>query len=184
MSTRNRQPKNASMRWWRVIGVAALGLSLSACGHSMSDLEQWVAKEKAQPGGRIPPIPQVTPYQGYAYPGHTRDPFDASVLQRLYNLAHRGKVEIDPNRPRQYLEQFPLDSLKMVGTLTDKGVTYGLIQTPDGTIQRVTLGEYMGQNSGKITEVTPTSIKLREIVPDGFGGYKDQSASIAMSKEQ
>ncbi|WP_455385142.1 pilus assembly protein PilP [Acidihalobacter prosperus] len=184
MSTRNRQPKPVSMRWWRMLGVAALGLSLSACGHSMSDLEQWVAKEKAQPGGRVPPIPQVTPYQSYAYPGHTRDPFDSNVLQRLYNLAHKSNVKIDPNRPRQYLEQFPLDSLKMVGTLTDKGVTYGLIQTPDGTIQRVTVGQYMGQHSGKITEVLPTSIKLREIVPDNFGGYKDQSTSIAMSKEK
>jgi type IV pilus assembly protein PilP len=184
MSTRKRQPQYASLRWWRMFGIAALGLSLSACGHSMSDLEQWVAKEKAQPGGHVPAIPQVSPYQSYAYPGHTRDPFDTNVLQRLYNKAHRGKVEIDPNRPRQYLEQFPLDSLKMVGTLTDKGTTFGLIQVPDGAIQRVTVGQYMGQHSGKITGITPTSIKLREIVPDGFGGYKDQSASIAMSKEQ
>lgn len=146
----------------------------------MSDLEQWVAKEKAKPGGRVPPIPQIAPYKSYKYPGHTRDPFNSNVLQKLYDQAHRGTTKIDPNRPRQYLEQFPLDSLKMVGTLIDKGITYGLIETPDGSIQRVTVGNYMGQHSGKITAITPSSIKLREIVPDGFGGYKDQSTSVAM----
>lgn len=184
MATRERNPKLARVRTLRLLGITALGLSLSACGHNMSDLQQWVAKEKAQPGGHIPPIPAVTPYQSYAYPGHTRNPFDSNVLQRLYDRAHQSKVKVEPNRPRQYLEQFPLDSLKMVGTLTDKGVRYGLIQTPDGAIQRVTVGNYMGQHSGKITQVTPTSIKLREIVPDGFGGYKHQSVSIAMSQEK
>lgn len=184
MITRDRNPKFARTRALRLLGVAALGLSLSACGHNMTGLQQWVAKEKAQPGGRIPPIPQVTPYQSYTYPGHTRDPFNSSVLQRLYDLAHRSKVKVEPNRPRQYLEQFPLDSLKMVGTLTAKGVRYGLIQTPDGAIQRVTVGNYMGQHSGKITQVTSTSIKLREIVPDRFGGYKRQNVSIAMSQKK
>lgn len=185
MSTRNRQPKSTSVRWWQVLGVAALGLSLGGCGHNMSDLQRWVAKEKAQPGGRVPPIPQITPYQSYAYPGHSRNPFDSSVLQKLYNLEHRGKskIKINPNRPRQYLEQFPLDSLKMVGTLTNKGVTSALIQIPDGTVMPVKVGQYMGLHSGKITEITPTRITMREIVPNAFGGYKYQSASIAMSKK-
>ncbi|APZ44321.1 pilus assembly protein PilP [Acidihalobacter ferrooxydans] len=182
MSARKRQPNSGYKYSWRVAGIIAVAFSLSACGHNMSGLERWVAKEKAQPGGYVPPIPQVAPYQTYKYPGHTRDPFDASILQKLYDKSHRGKTEIDPNRPRQYLEQFPLDSLKMVGTLVDKGVTYGLIQTPDGLIQRVTVGNYMGLHSGKITAINPTSITLREIVPDEFGGYKTRITSIAMKQ--
>lgn len=167
----------------RPLAVVMLALILGGCSHSMSDLKQWVAEEKAKPGGRIPPIPQIPVYETFKYPGHQRDPFDSTILQKLYDQRHQSKVRIEPNRPRQYLERFPLDSLKMVGTLTDKGVTYALIQTPSGFIKPVTLGNYMGQHDGKIIEITPTRIKLREIVPDGFGGYKYKIVTMAMSKK-
>lgn len=160
----------------------ALGIGLSGCGHNMSDLRQWVAHQLAQPGGRVPPIPDVPPYKSYSYPGHTRDPFDSKILLQLYNASHRSSVKLNVHRPRQYLEQFPLDSLKMVGTLVDHGTTWALIQTPDGTIERTTVGNYMGQHDGKITAITSDSVKLQEIVPDGFGGYKKQPTSIAMSQ--
>ncbi|WP_083251080.1 pilus assembly protein PilP [Acidihalobacter yilgarnensis] len=166
----------------KLIVTVAMAAGLAGCGHNMSDLQHWVAEQIAQPGGHVPPIPDVPPYKGYNYPGHSKDPFDSKILLQIYNAAHRANVKFNPNRPRQYLEQFPLDSLKMVGTLVDHGTTWALIQTPDGTIERVKIGNYMGQHDGKITAISSDSVKLREIVPDGFGGYKEQPASIAMGQ--
>lgn len=170
------------MRAAKLVATAALAAGLAGCGHSMSDLQHWVAEQVAKPGGRVPPIPEVPPYKSYTYPGHTKSPFDSKILLELYNAAHRSNVKINPHRPRQYLEQFPLDSLKMVGTLVDHGTTWALIQTPDGTIERAKVGNYMGQHDGKITAITSDSVKLREIVPDGFGGLKEQPVSIAMGQ--
>lgn len=188
--TQHLDPGHASTQYVRaglprtakLLFTALLATSLAGCGHSMTDLHHWVAQQISKPGGPVPPIPVVPPYKSYAYPGHKKDPFDSKILLELYSARHHSNVKIDPNRPRQYLEQFPLDSLKMVGTLASHGITWALIQTPNGTVQRVTIGNYMGQHDGKITAIKSGSVILREIVPDGFGGFKKQSAAIAMSQ--
>lgn len=166
----------------KLLFMTLLGASLAGCGHNMSDLHHWVAQQLAKPGGPVQPIPAVPPYKSYAYPGHSKDPFDSKILLELYSAEHHSNVKINPNRPRQYLEHFPLESLKMVGTLVSHGTTWALIQTPNGTIQRVTIGNYMGQHDGKITAITSGSVELQEIVPDGFGGFKKQPAAIALSQ--
>ena len=161
----------------------AMTAGLAGCGHNMSGLKKWVAKQVSQPSGHVPPIPNVHPYKSFVYPGHKRNPFDSKTLVKLYDATHnKTNVKIDTHRPRQYLEQFPLDSLKMVGTLKSHGTTWALIQTPQGNIMRVKVGNYMGQHDGKITVIKASNIKLREIVPNGFGGYKKKTVSIAMSQ--
>ncbi len=164
-----------------VLGLAAL---LAGCGGDGEDLRDYVETVKRQPAGDIPPLPQVKAYEPFEYPGHRRDPFDASVVARqlLPQKKGGGGVHIDPNRPREYLERFPLDSLKMVGTLQQKGQLWALIRTPDGTVQRVGVGNYLGQNHGRIKRITETGVELVEIVPDGFGGYMERPARIALSK--
>ena len=88
----------------------------------------------------------------------------------------------DSKRNREFLEQFSLDTLKMVGTLRLGGEMYGLVQTKDGLVHRVTAGEHMGQAEGKITEITPSKISLIEIVPDGLGGYMERPAALALNE--
>ncbi len=186
MNDSNQAPNSAGQAIHtslRFLMICSLTLVLGACSHSMSDLEQWAAKEKAQPGGRIPPIPQMPVFKVYKPPVPKVNPFNADILQRLYEKQHQGSVRLETNRPKQYLENFPLDSLKLVGTLTKNGVTYALIQTPSGLIKPVTIGNYMGQHDGKIIAIMPTRIKLREIVPNGYGGYKYKIVSMAMSKK-
>jgi type IV pilus assembly protein PilP len=159
--------------------------ALTGCGSGMSDLEQYVEQTKARPGGRIEPIPEVQPHEVFVYPGHERDPFDASVIitraapQRAVSTS---TISIDPNRPQEYLENFPLDTLRMVGTMEQDGTTWALIRTPDRTIQRVTQGNYMGQNHGRITRISESGVDLTEIVPDGFGGYMERAGSVALSE--
>lgn len=166
--------------------VPLVAAALSGCGSGMSDLEQYVEQTKARPGGRIEPMPEVTPHEVFVYPGHERDPFDPAVLAPQQASQERpvsaGSVTIDANRPREYLETYPLDTLRMVGTLEQQGTQWALIRTPDRTIQRVTAGNYMGQNHGRITDISETGVDLTEIVPDGFGGYMERDTSIALSE--
>jgi len=158
-------------------------IMLLGCGHDMSDLEEYTAATKAKDYGSIEPIPQVKVYQGYIYPGHDRSPFDANVIAaKPKSISADANIQIDRNRTPEYLENFPLDTLKFVGTLTQENVLWGLVKGPDGTIQRVREGNYMGQNYGEITQISDTRIQLSEIIPDGFGGFKKHQNSVALSE--
>ncbi len=178
-------PQGRKNGWIRLLGLMlilpALALT-SGCEQDNSDLEEFIDAVKAKPATDIPPIPDIAAYQPFDYPAHQRDPFDESVLAAKLAPDHRisNNIRIDRNRPKEYLEGFPLDSLRMVGTLSQGGQLWGLIKTPDGTIQRVRVGNYMGQNHGKITQITENSIKLTEIAPDGYGGFIKRPASVAL----
>lgn len=90
-------------------------------------------------------------------------------------------VRPDSRRNREFLEQFSLDTLTMVGTLKLDGRSFGLVQTKDGLVHRVLPGQYMGQNDGKIVSIGDSKISLIEIVPDGMGGYMERPAAIGLS---
>jgi type IV pilus assembly protein PilP len=183
-------PQSKSMGTLARLGAAIAAASLLAgtlagCSSGMSDLEQYVQQTKARPGGRIEPIPEFEPHEVFVYPGHERDPFDSSVLAaRLApdRPVSTSTVTIDPNRPHEYLENYPLDTLRMVGTLDQAGSQWALIRTPDRTIQRVAVGNYLGHNHGRIGTISETGVDLTEIIPDGFGGYMERDTSIALSE--
>ena len=84
------------------------------------------------------------------------------------------------NRNKEYLEQFPLDTLSMVGTLIRGGQTYGLLQTQDGLVHRVLPGNYIGQNDGRIVSVSDSDIDVEELLPDGLGSFFKRSAAISL----
>jgi type IV pilus assembly protein PilP len=125
-------------------------------------------------------LPQVQPAPTFAYEAGTRrSPFVADAPQR--RRTGPGAVDgPDPNRPREFLEQFPLDTLRMVGTLEAGGSFFGLVQDKDGLVHRVLPGNHLGQNDGKIQRITQSSIELVEIVPDGLGGYFERPAAVAL----
>ena len=85
-------------------------------------------------------------------------------------------------RNREFLEGFSLDTLKMVGTFKVGNNFYGLVQSKDGLVHKVQPGNYMGQNDGKVTEITGSKISLVEIIPDGLGGYIERPASLALAR--
>ena len=95
-------------------------------------------------------------------------------------LSGASSVRPDSHRPREFLEQYSLDTLKMVGTLDMGGVNYGLVLAGDGRVHRVLIGNHMGQNDGVITAISPARIALTEIVPDGLGGYVQRPAALAL----
>jgi type IV pilus assembly protein PilP len=168
-----------SIRW---LAAAVAATTLSACGGANDDLREYIDEMKARPGGRIEPLPQVQPAPTYAYEAGTRrSPFVPDAPQRRVSNDPNAVDGPDQDRPREFLEQFPLDTLRMVGTLADRRASFGLVQTTDGLVHRVAVGNHMGQNYGRIIAISDSEIQLVEIIPDGLGGYLERPAAIALA---
>lgn len=171
----SRTPKPLSASWTAALAMLCAAL-LGGCSSSDSDLNNFIRQVKAESGGRVEPLPEVKPYEAFTYADQRlRSPFVPA-------LSTGSSVRPDNTRPREYLEQYSLDTLKMVGTLTMGGSHYGLVLAGDGRVHRVTVGNHMGQNDGTITEISPSRISLTEIVPDGLGGYVERPAALALSQ--
>ncbi len=158
-------------------------VGLGACGGDMDDLDQYINDVKARPGGRIEPLPEITPYEVFTYIADAegrRSPFVPDSPQAVAGMA-AGGTRPDPARSREFLEQFPLDTLRMVGTMELGETHFGLVQTSDGLIHRVVPGNYMGQNDGRIVTVNESEIELVEIISDGIGGYLEREAAVGLA---
>jgi type IV pilus assembly protein PilP len=160
--------------------VSIAVLSLGGCGNDLDELQQKVVEIKSRPGERIEPLPEIKPYAAFAYSAASmRSPFVPSAPARS-DVA--SAIRPDVKRAREFLEQFPLDTMRMVGTLQLQGRNYGLVQGKDGLVHRVLPGNFMGQNDGRIIGITNTRISVIEIVPDGLGGYIERPAALALTE--
>jgi type IV pilus assembly protein PilP len=162
------------------VSIALAGILLAAgCSGGQSELQQWIAETKKKPGGRIAALPEVKPYESYIYQATSlRSPFQP---QGPNAGVAANSVRPSSRRNREFLEAFPLDTLKMVGTFKFGKNSYGLVQSKDGLVHKVQPGNYVGQNDGKITEITGSKISVIEIIPDGLGGYIERPASLALA---
>jgi len=163
--------------------ILIAGFGLAACGSDMDDLDRYINEIKARPGGRIAPLPEITPYEVFTYVADAEDhrsPFVPDSPQAAAGVA-AGGTRPDPERSREFLEQFPLDTLRMVGTMQLGETNFGLVQTSDGLIHRVVPGNYMGQNDGRIVAVNESEIELVEIISDGIGGYLEREAAVGLA---
>ncbi|HEY2275961.1 MAG TPA: pilus assembly protein PilP [Steroidobacteraceae bacterium] len=163
------------------VALACVGYAfLSACSSADDELSRFIEETKHEPGGRVEPLPEIKPYETYVYAdSEMRSPFMPSAPGAGAGLAG---VRPDQKRSREFLEQFSLDTLRMVGTLRLGGSMFGLVQTKDGLVHRVAVGEHLGQAEGKIMEISPSKISLMEIVPDSLGGYMERPAALALNE--
>jgi len=174
---------NASLKFRNGLVLAAAMIGIAACGGQMDDLDQYINEVKARPGGRIEPLPEITPYEVFTYVADAqgvRSPFVPDTPQ-VTTTGAGGGIRPDSERSREFLEGFPLDTLRMVGTLDMAETMYGLVQTSDGLIHRVVPGNYLGQNDGRINGIDESEIELVEIISDGIGGYIERDAAISLS---
>jgi type IV pilus assembly protein PilP len=159
-------------------GLGLLFSVLAGCSSRDADLDRFIDATKHEPGGHVEPLPEVKPYEAYAYGDQQlRSPF----VPGGSGGANAG-LRPDSHRNREYLEQFSLDTLKMVGTLNLGVGHFGLVSTKDGRVHRVVIGEHLGTNDGKITDITSAKIALIEIIPDGLGGYIERPAALALNE--
>jgi type IV pilus assembly protein PilP len=161
--------------------IAVALLSLVGCSGRDGELEEFIAATKKQTGGDVAPLPEVKPYQSFAYEAQSlRSPFMPGSPGG--GAGAGASVRPDSKRNREFLEQFSLDTLRMVGTLKLGGQNFGLVKAKDGLVHRVLPGNYLGQSEGKILGIEPSKISLVEIVPDGLGGYMERPASLALNE--
>jgi type IV pilus assembly protein PilP len=157
--------------------------ALTGCSQSYDDLYAYIEQQKSAHVGSVKPIPQFKPYESFTYgASELRDPFEAA-MEIDEDEDKEDLLSPDKTRPRQPLEAFSLDSLRMVGVLQQGDSLWGLIEDPKQVVHRVQVGNYMGQNEGAITGITEGEIFLVEIIPDGVGGYIERDASIAIGTE-
>lgn len=163
----------------RVAPVALL-LLITGCTRGDADLREWVAHEKAQKGSPIPPLPVLKTFETFEYTDQgMRDPF-APSLEELGTATSGPQPDKHPKEP---LEAYALDSLRMVGTIGSGASIEGLIKDTEGTIHRVHRGNYLGQNNGKVVSISETQIDLVELVPNGTGGWMERHATIALPEK-
>ena len=164
-------------RWALLGALCVLGGMLAGCSSRDEELEKYIETTKKEPGGRVEPLPELKPYETFAYQASDmRSPFMPGG-----SGGAAGSLRPDSRRNREFLENFSLDTLRMVGTLRLADRTYGLVKTKDGLVHRVLPGNYVGQADGRITEITPSKISVVEIVPDGAGGYMERPAALVLN---
>ncbi|MCP3871277.1 MAG: pilus assembly protein PilP [Gammaproteobacteria bacterium] len=165
-----------------MIVLSAFGLA-GCVDDDMSDLKRFVEEVKARKQGHIEPLPEIKQIESFFYkPMDRRNPFQkVDQGEEVAEKVEPSGIAPDPNRRREELENYSLDSLRMVGTLEQIDTTWALIKTKDKTIYRVKAGNYMGKNYGKITRISEDKIELTEIVRDRQRGYRERQASIALN---
>jgi type IV pilus assembly protein PilP len=160
-------------------------LALAACGgDEHRDLKQELAQLTKDFRGRVDPLPQVRPYEPVPYTAEGQvDPFrperiDVSQRQ-LSPSASSLRVAQERDRPKEPLEAFPLESIQMMGTITQDKETFGLVKAGPN-LYRVRKGNYMGQNFGVVTGIDEAQITLKELVQDGGGEWVERSSSLQL----
>ncbi len=171
----------------RILSLSLILLTsvLSGCSQSAdtADLKQFVDRVLSTPRGRIDPIPVFKPYELFSYNASAlRSPFALPYnANELESVKVASDIRPNPDRAREYLEQFPLDNLVMVGTMQKPGdALYALVRDGYGGVVRVQRGEYMGQNHGRVVGITEAKINLIEIVPNGLGGWLERPRALAL----
>jgi type IV pilus assembly protein PilP len=162
-----------------LVALALLGAALAGCSSRDNDLQAFLDQARQEQPGGVQPLPELRPQDSFTYQAQNlRSPF----VPGGSGSSSTAGVRPDARRNREFLEQFALDSLKMVGTLSIGGKNYGLVQSKDGLVHRVLPGNYIGQNDGRVASITPAKITITEIVPDGLGGYMERPAALPLNE--
>jgi type IV pilus assembly protein PilP len=157
-------------------------LLLTACGsEEFQDLQDFVRDSGADLRGQVDPAPEIKPYEAFEYDNSAAlpDPFKARKQEKR-DLSNSGLNQPDLTRAKQELEEFPLESMKMVGYLRKGSVGNAIIRSTEGKLHRVKVGNYVGMNFGQITAITETEVKIKEMVQDGAGDWLERESSLQL----
>jgi type IV pilus assembly protein PilP len=162
--------------------LALLLLTLVGCGgEEFQDLRDFVKNSGADMRGKIEPPPEAKPYEYFAYNNDTNlpDPFEPRKPES-HSGSGTGINQPDFDRPKEALEEFPLESLKMVGYLYMNKVGYAVIRAPDTKLYRVRAGNHIGLNFGLIKQVTDTEMNIKEMVQDSSGDWTERMSNLQL----
>ena len=171
----------------RTFLLLAVPFVLVGCsGEEHQDLRAWIKEQDNMQRPRIEPLPEVKPFEVFTYNADKDglvDPFRPRKIEVPKQTASGG-IRPDLNRPREPLEAYALENLRMVGSLAQKKEVFAPLKTPDNNLFRVKRGNYVGQNFGRISEIDEGSVKLTEIVQDGSGDWTERISTLQLQDEQ
>lgn len=164
--------------------VAFASLMTIGCGSDgMDDLREFTENAHKGKTARVEPLPEIKATEPFAYSAaKLTDPFAAGNLKPVSAKTAGGGPRPDMNRRREPLEEYPLDALKMVGTLARGKQAWVVLQAPDGTVHRASVGNHLGQNFGTITRITDEKINVIELVQGAVGDWVEREASVALTE--
>lgn len=158
--------------------------ALAACGdRPLEDVERYVADLEVGAGPALPPLPKFAEPAPAAYQGAGgRSPFEppAQAAQPGARL-DPDRIAPDFGRARQPLEAFPASALALVGTIAKGATRQGLVVDGDGSVHEVGVGDYLGQDHGRVQRVGEAAIEFVEILPDGGGGWVERNRSLMLA---
>lgn len=162
--------------------IVLLAILLAGCGgEEFQDLRDFVSNAGADMRGKVEPPPDIKPYEPFAYDNATSlpDPFKPRKM-KAGGAGHGGLNQPDFDRPKEELEDYPLESLKMVGYLSQKGVGHAVLRTSEGKIHQVKVGNYVGLNFGQITSISENGLTVKEMVQDSAGDWTERESSLQL----
>lgn len=168
------------------IGLTVCALAaLSACSGAQDELQQWIEQQRREVKPNVPPLSAPKKFNPQAYgAGNGVEPFSAQKLTVAIKQEARQSNSLlatEINRRKEPLEAYPVDSMSMVGSVTRSNRPYALLRV-DNLLYQVKLGDYLGQNYGKITKITETDISFREIVQDAAGEWIERTNSLQLQE--
>lgn len=169
---------------FRYLSIILMVWGIVGCSDSDNrDLQKFVADVKARPKSPIDPLPEIKTVEPFIFSAENlRNPFEPTERIQETEAKVENGIRPDTARPREELESYELDSLRMVGTVDQSQTLWGLIRAADGTIHRVRVGNHLGRNFGQIIRIKEDQIELLEIVPDSPGTWRERKASLDLAE--
>jgi len=163
------------------VSMTALLLVAACAPQTMDDLERFTAEAHRDRRPSVEPLPELQPYRNFIYAAaHLVDPFDTANLGLDQPEPEPGGPAPDMDRRREVLEQYTLDSLRMVGTLSRGETTWAILRAPDNTVHQASVGNYLGTNFGRITAISEARVEVTETIQGPTGGWIERQASLAL----
>ena len=173
--------KTQITRAFSCLVISASVFSLAGCGTGDDrDLKAWMAEQGLASKGKIEPIPAIRPYEAFTYNAFDQaDPFKPRKIE-----TGKGSRGPDLARRKEALETYPLETLKMVGTLQKGRAIVGLVKASDNRVFQVRQGNYMGQNFGVITAISDGEVTMKELFQDGAGDWAERQTKLMLQERE
>lgn len=168
----------------RTLLLVVCSLTLVGCANDQDDIQAWMAEQASGMRGAVKPLPEIKPFPVVSYDAAGLvDPFRASRIEPERKASGGGGLRPDTNRRREPLEAYPLETLRMVGVLTQGKASHALIQA-DQSLYQIRVGNYIGQDYGVVTAITDSAVSLRELVEDVNGDWVERTSSLQLQERQ
>ena len=165
----------------RLVYLLLASILLTGCGgEEFQDLNDFVKNSGADMRGKIPPPPEVKLYEPFVYDNEANLPDPFKPRKPDLRSGRGGINQPDLERPKEALEEFPLENLRMVGYLFQNKTGYAVIRAPDGKLHRIKAGNYIGLNFGLVKEIAEMEVIVKEVVQDSAGDWSDRISSLQL----